>query len=702
MVSTPPTEPDDLTEEPFDPVAVHEAARRSIRHGSRPGDRRVRVARTPDHLVREGEHFFLRTPEKQRHGRAARWLLQPPPQITDGPYETDRNEHEHPWWKVMCLTGVDYFSTLGYQPGIAALAAGVLAPIATLILVLVTLFGALPMYKRVAAASPHGDGSISMLEHLLSWWQGKFFVLCLIGFVATGFVITITLSAADATAHVVENPFAGALLGWEIPITLLLIGLLGAVFLKGFGEAIGIAVGLVALYLGLNLIVIAVGMVDIVQHPMLLRDWQDRLFDEFSNPFRMFGAALLVFPALALGLSGFETGVVVMPLVKGDPDDTPERPTGRINNTRKLLTCAALIMSVMLIFSSLVTITHVPEEAFEEGGEANGRALAYVAHEQLGDLFGTFYDLSTILILWFAGASALAGLLNIVPRYLPRYGMAPDWARATRPLVLIYVLICFVVTLAFRANVDAQAGAYATGVLAVITSATVAVTLAARKAGQRRSTIAFGVIAAIFIFTTAVNIIERPEGLGIAVIFIVAIVVMSLVSRVFRATELRVNEVIVDETADALLSEVARSGSVRIIANHPDQRSTREYLLKLREQREDHHIPGGSPVLFLEVSIADASDFAPTLNVSGDRVGEYRVLRASAASVPNAIAALSLYVRDRYGVLPHLYFGWTEGNPIKYLARFVLFGEGDIAPITHEILRKAEPDPERRPAIHLG
>src|SRR5690606_28077898 len=126
-------------------------------------------------------------------------------------------------------------------------------------------------------------------------------------------------------------------------------------------------------------------------------------------------------------------------------------------------------------------------------------------------------------------------LLNIVPRYLPRYGMAPDWSMATRPLVLIYVGICFVVTLAFRASVDAQAGAYATGVLAVITSATIAVALAARKSGQRRATIAFGVIAVIFIFATAVNIIERPEGLGIAIIFIIAIVTTSLISRVFRA-----------------------------------------------------------------------------------------------------------------------------------------------------------------------
>jgi hypothetical protein len=391
-----------------------------------------------------------------------------------------------------------------------------------------------------------------------------------------------------------------------------------------------------------------------------------------------------------------------MPLVKGDPTDTPARPKARIRNTHRLLTTAAVIMSVMLITSSFVTTLLIPQHEFEEGGEANGRALAFLAHEHLGDIFGTVYDVSTILILWFAGASAMAGLLNIVPRYLPRYGMAPDWARATRPLVLIYTAIAAGVTVYFRADVDAQAGAYATGVLAVITSATLAVTLAARRERDRRSTIRFGIVAAIFVYTTLLTVVESPEGVRIAGFFIAAIVVSSLVSRAWRSTELRATQVELDPNAVRFVNEAAERGEVRVIANHPDDRTAREYLLKEREEREASHIPPGQPVLFLEVTVRDASEFAPAVTVRGEEIGGYRVLLAEGSSIANTIAAVLLSIRDRTGVQPHVYFGWTEGNPLKYLARFVLFGEGDIAPVTHEVLRRAEPDPSRRPAIHVG
>ena len=652
----------------------------------------------------------------------------------EGPSEPEGRHHQHSWFKVMCLTGVDYFSTLGYQPGIAFLAAGVLSPVATLVLVLLTLFGALPIYSRVAKESPHGEGSIAMLEALLSRWKGKLFVLVLLGFVATDFVITITLSAADATAHVIENPFVHSTLPFldhPVIVTLALVALLGVVFLKGFKEAIGIAVVLVMIYLILNVVVLGTAILEVINHPDLLANWRTALFATkmSAGPFQIAGLAAIVllsitnFPRLALGLSGFETGVAVMPLVK--------RPN-RIGNTRKLLMTAALIMSVMLIASSFVTSVLIPSEEFcprincgadiaghkppafcactpeqteagisTEGGKANGRALAYIAHKYLGEWFGTLYDLSTILILWFAGASAMAGLLNIVPRYLPRYGMAPEWSRATRPLVLVFTGICFAVTYIFEANVDAQGGAYATGVLVLMSSAAIAVSLSARRR-KSKWTMAFWIISLVFIYTTVANIIERPDGIKIASMFIFAIIAASFISRAMRSTEIRIDKIELDEAAQAFIDELNDEGEIRVVTNRRETGDMTEYRFKEHEKRVDNHIPSSDPVVFYEVETGDASEFKGKLFIRGIDVEGYKILRTQAPAVPNAIAGFLLYLRDKTGKIPHVYFGWSEGNPLIYLARYILFGEGDTAPVTREILRQAEDDPEMRPNVHVG
>ncbi len=616
---------------------------------------------------------------------------------------TETHEKKHSWWRVMCLTGVDYFSTLGYQPGIAALAAGLLSPIATLVLVGLTLFGALPVYRRVAAESPHGQGSIAMLERLLSRWGGKAFVLALLGFAATDFIITMTLSAADGAAHVVENPlFPSTWDGHNMVITLVLLAALAAIFLKGFREAIGIAVGLVITYLTLNAVVIVVGLVHVLSDPSVFTRWNDALFVEHGDITTMIAVSLLVFPKLALGMSGFETGVAVMPQVKGDEGDTEEDPAGRIRGTRKLLTTAALTMSVFLISSSWVTTLLIPADKFEEGGAANGRALAYLAHDYLGSAFGTVYDISTILILWFAGASAMAGLLNLIPRYLPRYGMSPEWAAATRPLVVTISAAAFLITWIFDADVDAQGGAYATGVLVLMLSAAVAVTLAARKAGQRVRAVLFGLIAVVFAYTTVSNVIERPDGVKIAACFIAAIIAVSLISRIMRSFELRVTSVELDRKAETFLRECARR-HIRLIANeHEGSEGPEEYEDKLQQMVDDNDLADDGDIIFVEVLVTDPSDFEGTLAVRGEVTGRRRVLRLEAPAVPNALAATLLHIRDVTGVVPHIYFEWTEGNPVTNLLRFLFIGVGEVAPTTREILRRAEPDRTRRPHVHVG
>jgi hypothetical protein len=607
------------------------------------------------------------------------------------------------WWRVMCLTGVDYFSTLGYQPGIAALAAGLLSPIATIVLVVVTLAGALPVYRRVAQESPHGAGSIAMLERLLSFWQGKLFVLTLLGFAATDFLITITLSAADASTHLVENPhFASALQSHQLVITLILVALLGAVFLKGFLEAVGVAVVLVGIYLALNVVVVVNGFWHVATASHVVTDWSQGLTAERGNVFVMIGVSLVIFPKLALGMSGFETGVAVMPHVEGDPDDTEERPAGRIRDTKTLLTTAAVIMSVFLICTSFLTTVLIPKKEFQPGGQANGRALAYMAHQNLGTVFGTVYDFSTIAILWFAGASAMAGLLNLMPRYLPRYGMAPHWARAVRPMVLVFILVAFLVTWIFDASVDKQGGAYATGVLVLMSSAAIAVTIAARRAGQRNWTVGFAVISVVFLYTTVVNVVERPDGVKIGACFIAGIMLVSLLSRLARAFELRVTGVQMDDMAQRFIRDTA-SRRIRFIANEPDSRDEAEYRDKAQQIRADNDIPDADDLVFVEVTVLDASEFEAALTVRGQVMhGRYRVLSVESASVANALAALLLDVRDTTGCIPHIYFEWTEGNPFANFLRFFLFGQGEVAPVTREVLREAEPDRARRPRVHAG
>jgi hypothetical protein len=296
----------------------------------------------------------------------------------------------------------------------------------------------------------------------------------------------------------------------------------------------------------------------------------------------------------------------------------------------------------------------------------------------------------------------MAGMLNLIPRYLPRYGMSPEWAGAVRPLVLILTGAAFLITWIFDASVDGQGGAYATGVLVLFTSAATAVTLAARRSGQRYRTVGFAVITLVLAYTTVSNVVERPDGVKIGGCFILAIVMVSIASRIKRVFELRATEIDFDETSQVFLRDCARR-TIRLVAHKTPDRDVEEYVEKLAALRRDHDLPSDPDVIFVEVTVVDPSDFEGRLHVRGEVLHHrYRVMSVEASSVPNALAALALRIRDDAGVIPHVYFEWTEGNPVQQLLRFLLFGLGEVAPVTREVLRRAERDPTRRPHVHVG
>jgi len=690
----------------------------------------------------------------------------------------------------MCLTGVDYFSTLGYQPSIAFEATGRLSPLATLFLVFVTLVGAVPIYRYVAGSSPHGQGSIAMLERLVHGWGGKLLILVLLGFAATDFVITKTLSAADAAEHLIHNPFwhdhTPAFFHSQMTLTMMLLVMLGAAFMRGFAEVIGLAVVIVVVYLTLNLILIEECLRYLAGHQELVTEWYDHVVagDWRIDPQHIpvsgtgWGSIILLcflfFPKLALGLSGFETGIAVMPLVRGEGNTPEEKLAGRIRGTRKLLLTAAVIMSCFLIASSFITVTLIPAEALtvantvedpdsaeqqgvarqlyqsivsqlwskEHGtdiatvsgqiqeldktlqarlqshpatlppGKAANRALAYIAHGEsptaisplFGETFGTIYDISTVVILWFAGASAMAGLLNLVPQYLPRYGMAPEWAAATRPLVLLFTLINLAVTWIFNADVIAQGAAYATGVLVLMSSAAIATVIETyhKRTGSwlRRWPFGYSLLAVLFIYTTVAVIIERPGGIKIASFFILAVVVSSIWSRTVRSTELRFSGFRYKNDESHFLWDSMRHLEFPILVPH--RPGGRDIEQKEQSIRMEHHFTADDPIVFIEVERGDVSEFYQSPELEVTQEGGRIILRfGKVASIPHVIAAVGLEL-SKTGRPPEIHFGWSNESPMAANIGFVLFGEGNVPWMVRELIRKAQADPAKQPRVIVG
>jgi hypothetical protein len=452
----------------------------------------------------------------------------------------------HPWPLILGLVGVDYFSTLAYLPSIAAEAAGPWAPFAAAGVVVVTFIFALPIYWYVAGRSPDGRGAAGLLEDNTPGWRGKLIVLTLLGFAAADFVITRSLSLADATIHLLHNPHGQQLLTrwpdrlfqhdhklWpplerliellgtpQIAVTLIISILsftLWQLLKRGVSRRLLVVTATaLSCYLLLTAAVITSAIVYLVDHPHILSAWAKETF-ALPNSNAATGAAtsgawlpwlkiaLWSFPQMALGLSGFEMILNVVPRISSSdiipsaknvfPSEARNPPglsptaSARIRNTRKLMLAAASIMAIYLITAVAVTTILVPHAELMPGGSACHRALAYIAHGSplageatghvhpiFGHYFGDLYDLAAALVLCLAGVSVTMGLQYLLPHYLNRLGMDGHWAGQSGVIMHVLNFVILLVIVVFHASPSLQQWAYATSVLVLLTGAAVAAT----------------------------------------------------------------------------------------------------------------------------------------------------------------------------------------------------------------------------------
>jgi len=370
---------------------------------------------------------------------------------------------------------------------------------------------------------------------------------------------------------------------------------------------------------------------------------------------------------------------------------------GRVANTRKLLLTAAVIMSGMLILSSFVTTLLIDPADYQEGGKASGRAIAFLAHHYLGSGFGTVYDVSTILILGLAGASAMAGLLHLIPRYLPRFGMAPRWAALSRPLVLLLFAVDVVITLIFGASVEAQSGAYATGVLVLILSAAFAATLALWRERRRVMAAYTGILCLVFAYTLADNCLERPDGLIIGSVFTVLLMLACGLSRSIRSVEFRVPHGYFADVESWRLGPETRGKKVHLV---PIRSSSPEARRKKRAELARHYKVRG-PYLFLHVNLLDnRSEFSSPLElILRKEADDYVAEVFGALAIANTIAYISEAIDP-----VSIFIGLTRRDLMAQAGRYLLFGEGETGLMVYTILLRYwdwTPENDVRPLIFL-
>jgi hypothetical protein len=650
------------------------------------------------------------------------------------------------WWAVLCLVGLDYFSSLAYLPSLALKGSPGLAALAGVGVAAITLLVALPIYLYVVGRSPHGEGGTGLLERRVYGWGGKFLILLVLGFIATDFVVTRSLSVADASVHLLANPvwkehstwftenrdtvrtwFPSALQGqffdfWneQLILTLFLsILAFGLYFFlidrmsRGF---LSLAVTVVAVYLGLTAIIVASGLHHLSTHPELLEALQKQVSQ--WEPLGQGGSvgmglgllALLSFPPLAIGLSGFELSMASAPLVRGSPSDTPDHPRGRILRTRMLLIVAAIVMSVFVIGSVLVVSALVKPADLEVDGVMQHRALAYLAHDKdsalsplFGPVFGTLYDLSTVMMLSLAGAAATISMRDLVPHFLSKFGMELRWAHKVGVIIHLFNVLILVVTVVFQASVDAQQGAYATSVLALLCTASLAgaIDVQARREGSLLGwllSVPFWLATVLFLVMGVFIVVRNPSGVAIALVFVGVVFGSAAVSRWMRSTELRSQDfAFADEETRRRWEEMCQIDFQVLVPHQPGGRLTLSE--KEVEVRRNHRLGPDVPILFVEVFLGDPSDFYQEPLMKIEQSDGREVIRVShCTSVAHAITAIGLAF-CRVGQPPEIHFAWSSKSTHHANLDFILFGQGNVPWLVRELINKAERDPGRRPRI---
>ena len=503
----------------------------------------------------------------------------------------------------------------------------------------------------------------------------------------------------------------------------------GLIFFRGYTRGfVRLAVATVGVYLLLTVFVIASGIAYLADHPHMVERWWADVWagnweaEARSRPVAswggLFGACLPMFPMVALGLSGFELTLMAMPLVRGRPDDTPERPRGTICNTRILLAAAAVSMSAWLLASTLVTTVLIPPGAQLVEGEAKYRSLSYLAHggtladgaaatalhPVFGLVFGTLYDASTVAILALAGLSFAMTLASWIPPYLARLGMEFHWSARLGGLVWLFVGLKLAVTAYFGADVDAHRAAYLTGVLAMFAFAALA---ACVDVWQRRKRLGWRKVfrvpplflVALIVFSGSLLwvVSERPIGAAIAAAFVALVLVVSIVSRAWRSTEYRFDGFdFADKATELEWARIKAADYPILVPLRPDQQSIREREIDVRLR---HRIPGSMPIMFVSAELADPSDFhhRPLFRIVREN-GRVVIYITRCSSIAHALAATALEVASEGGV-PEIHFGWSAENPVTANLHFVLFGNGNVPWMVYTLIRRADVPEERKPRV---